>query len=173
MKKIFCVFISFLITLLPLVCLSYASTEININTIEYFEDGTYVVIDICDVTKNENADMFEKIFEFFRKIIEFLTGNKTVSKTKYASYYDSKGNLLWTVYLNADFSYNGKTSLCKSTSVTSDMYDGDWTVLSAVSEKSANTAFAEFSVQQSKLGVKLKTVNKQLTLICDKDGNIY
>ena len=172
MKKFLSIFIAFIITFIPF-CIPASAGEIADNKqTEYFEDGSYITVEISSVIENEMTNIFARIFEFFRKLIEFFTGNKTVSKTKYASYYDSKGALLWSVYLTAEFSYNGKTAKCKSSAASYDVYDSDWKVTSAVSSKEENTANADFTVQQTKLGVKLKPVTKRLTLTCDEGGEV-
>ena len=172
MKKFLSIFIAFIITFIPF-CIPASAGEIADNKqTEYFEDGSYITVEISSVIENEMTNIFARIFEFFRKLIEFFTGNKTVSKTKYASYYDKNGNLLWSVFLEAEFSYNGKTSYCKEARAYYETYDSDWKVSSSDFSTDGNTVTADFTAQQSKLGVKLKTVNKTLTLTCDKNGNI-
>ncbi len=172
MKKFLSIFIAFIITFIPFCFTASAKEPDSDVQTEYFEDGSYMTVGTSSVIENESSDVFAKILEFFRKLIEFFTGNKTISRTKYARYYDKNGNLLWTVFLEAEFSYNGKTSLCKNAKAYYETYDNDWEIISSESSADGNTATADFSVQQTKLGVKLKTVNKTLTLTCDKDGSI-
>lgn len=172
MKKFLSIFIAFIITFIPFCFTAGAEESAEISQTEYFEDGSYITEDTASAIENESTNVFAKIFEFFRKLIEFFTGNKTVSKTKYASYYDKNGTLLWSVFLEAEFSYNGKTSFCKKAKAYYETYDSDWEIVSCDYAAYGNTAIADFTVQQTKLGVKLKTVNKTLTLTCDKDGNI-
>lgn len=172
MKKFLSIFIAFIITFIPFCFTAGAEESAEISQTEYFEDGSYITVGTASAVENEIANIFAKILEFFRKLIEFFTGNKTVSKTKYASYYDKNGNLLWSVFLEAEFSYNGKTSYCKEAGAYYETYDSDWEITSSGYSTDGNTATADFTAQQTKLGVKLKTVNKTLTLTCDKDGNI-
>ena len=172
MKKILSIFIAFIITFIPFCFTSGAEEAVENSQTEYFEDGSYITLGTTSAIENEITSIFTKILEFFRKLIEFFTGNKTISKTKYARYYDKNGNLLWAVFLEAEFSYNGKTSLCKNAKSYYEAYDSDWEIISSEFSTDSNTATADFTVQQTKLGVKLKTVNKTLTLTCDKNGNI-
>ncbi len=172
MKKFLSIFIAFIITFIPFCFTADAEEPDSDVQTEYFEDGSYITVETASAIENEITSVFAKIFEFFRKLIEFLTGNKTISKTRYARYYDKNGNLLWAVFLEAEFSYNGKTALCKNAKAYYETYDSDWEIISSKSSTDGNTATADFTVQQTKLGVKLKTVNKTLTLTCDKDGNI-
>lgn len=171
MKKTVCFLLSFVMLILPFFCVAQAA-DVDVKNTEYFDDGSYLVVETGEPPTSEDVSIFAKLIEFFRRLIELFTGNKTVTKTKYASYYDSKGALLWSVYLTAEFSYNGKTAKCKSSAASYDVYDSDWKVTSAVSSKEGNTANADFTVQQTKLGVKLKTVTKRLMLTCDEGGEV-
>ncbi len=118
------------------------------------------------------AGFLERIVKLIRRIIALLKRNKTVTETKYASYFSSDGELLWTASLTAEFSYNGKSSVCDSADTRCMICDSDWTLVSKDCSKSGNNASAAFKVKQYKLGVPLKTIEKTITLTCDKDGNI-
>ena len=86
MKKFLSIFIAFIITFIPFFIPASAGEIADNKQTEYFEDGSYITVEISSVIENEKTNIFARIFEFFRKLIEFFTGNKTVSKTKYASY---------------------------------------------------------------------------------------
>ncbi len=152
---------------------------------EYFEDGSYIIVsdrfaedgtasdEENDVAEDAEAFSFLKLIrELIRKIIELFKNHKTVTETKYVSYYSSDGKLLWTATVTADFSYNGKSSVCDSVKTGCNIYDSDWTLISKECSKNGNTATAYFKVRQHKLGVPLKVIEKTVTLTCDKDGNI-
>lgn len=170
MKKVLCIILSLFIFILPLNVTVFAEETEEITQIS--EDGEYTVSGMTDMQTEEASDFFSKLISVFRKLMELLTGNKTVSKTKYVSYYDKNGILLWTVYLNAEFAFNGKQSVCKKAYTSYEIADKDWSVQSCESGKSGDTAWADFTVRQSKLGVKLKTITPHLTLRCDKNGNV-
>ena len=165
---------------------------------EYFEDGSYIIVSdefigndyengyVGDDDDHVSGDgqespedaesgigkFLKTVIEFIKKIIALMKTNKTVKETKYVSYYSSTGKLLWTATLTAEFTYNGKTSVCDSVKTGYMIYDSDWKVISEGCEKSGNTATGHFTVRQYKLAVPLKTIEKSVTITCDKDGNI-
>ena len=191
MKKIIAFVISFTMLIVPFVMPTGAADDKK----TVFDDGSFIIEAIDeDAFADEELDSEEEdsffdiisaIKRLFRKILELIFGKKetpkepeqekisTVNKTKYASYYDKNGTLLWTVYLQGSFSYDGETSKCLNSKVYSKCNDSDWSVTSAAGYKEGSTATGKFTVQQYKLGVKLKTVERTLTLTCDKNGKVY
>ncbi len=164
---------------------------------EYLADGSYIVVgyeyptidfpgdgsgngdnisgegEATPESSESNMTRFLKnILELLKKIITFLKNQKTVTETKYVSYYGSDGVLIWIATVTADFTYNGKSSVCDSVKTGYAIYDSDWSVLSRDCSKSANNATAYFKFRQNKLGVPLKVIEKTVTMFCDKDGNI-
>lgn len=173
MKRLIAVVLVCLLFSFSLMPFSFAvSSETEYR--EVYEDGSYLTEGFCEEVIEENAvtSFLSRLINIIRKIISRITGNKSVSMTKYASYYDSKGTLLWTVYLTAEFSYNGEKAACKKVSYSYDIYDSDWNFISADCSKNGDTATGVFIIKQYKLAVPLKTAEKRLTLLCDKDGNI-
>ncbi|MBQ3137701.1 MAG: hypothetical protein IJB74_09510 [Clostridia bacterium] len=163
---------------------------------EYFDDGSYIMVSDefphveipgdgsfddnvsieGDFTSESSGDIISRflkmIREFIGKVLALLINQKTVTETKYLSYYSSDGDLLWTVYLSADFTYNGKKSVCDDVKTFSIIYDSDWTLISREGTKNGSTASAYFKIRQNKLGVPLKTIERTVSISCDKDGNI-
>ncbi len=159
---------------------------------EYLDDGSYIIVSdefIGDGSADDGdsdasgeaspedsgskpVSFLKKIIELIKRIIAFLNNQKTVTETKYVSYFSSQGELLWTATVTADFTYNGKSAVCDSVRTGLMIYDSDWTALSKETSKSAGTATACFRLRQSKLGVPLKTIEKTVSISCDKDGNI-
>ena len=143
--------------------------------VEYFEDGSYLVFDILEEEAYTSATFLQKLLNLLKKIFAFLRpepAQQTVSKTKYAEYNDANGKRLWSISLDADFTYNGKTSACTNARVTYKIYDSDWKNVSSSCSKSAATATGTFSMRQYKLGVPLKLIEKTLTLTCDANGKV-
>ena len=143
--------------------------------VEYFEDGSYLVFDILEEEAYTSATFLQKLLNLLKKIFAFLRpepAQQTVSKTKYAEYNDANGKRLWSISLDADFTYNGKTSACTNARVTYKIYDSDWKNISSSCSKSAATATGTFSMRQYKLGVPLKLIEKTLTLTCDANGKV-
>ena len=181
MRRLFCVFLCICLfgaTVSP----AYAGSVPEVR--ETMDDGSYFVTVISDdpppLYGGEIADeaggimaFINQMLRFLRQLIELLTGTRTVSKTKYVNYYDSLGTLLWTVALTAEFTYNKNQATCTSASARHSVYDKDWGVVRARAEKVGHTAAGYFSVQQVKLGVKLKTIDRMITMACDTNGNVY
>lgn len=145
---------------------------------EYLEDGSYIVVGLQeDVEHTEEAEVsfIGRLIEVIKRLINMLLGksnDKTARDEKYLHYYDKNGTKLWSVYLTGKFSYNGKEVSCTDADVRYYLYDGDWEMLYCNAEKNGATAKASFKVRQYKLGVPLKTIEKSITLTCDKDGRI-
>lgn len=157
-----------------------ALTEVETEN-QYFEDGSYITVGFEDAeheSTNNNFSFITQLINLLKKIIAYLTGKevqsqtKTVSKTKYAGYYDAKGNLLWSVYLTAEFSYNVEKAECTEASVSYNIIDSDRKLISSDCSKNNATATGTFLIRQYKLGVPLKSIEKILTLTCDTSGNV-
>ncbi len=135
-----------LFTLIPSFAVS------NTRTIEYFEDGAYIV---TEITENK---------------ITRATNTKSGSKT--SKYYNSKNVLEWTVILNATFTYNGSTATCTSANNSYSIVNTAWKVTDAKSSRSGNTATGNFTVKRYALGIVTKTENRTLKLSCSANGTL-
>ena len=171
MKKIFALFLCVLISGLCIIpAFASASRE---EEIEYLDDGSYYISIVSDNKENEyESGIFARLLEFFRKLIDFFRGQKSVSKTKYLNYYSSDGRLLWTAALEADFIYSKNNATCTDADFYMNIYDSDWKLHSSESSFETDTAHAHFSVKQYKLLVPLKTIEKYMTLTCDNKGGV-
>lgn len=130
---------------------AYAGEKVETeSSIEYFEDGSYIVTRITEST-----------------ITTFAA--KTVSKSKSADYYEND-TIAWTVTLSATFSYTGSSATCTSAKTSYTIYNDAWKVTSAVPSKSGNKATGTFTVKKYALGIPYKTVNKTLTITCSNTG---
>ena len=190
MKKITAIILSclFLVTAMyPAV----SATSVD-SYIEHFDDGSYlsvsyekppaessgdedywVDIDSTEKEESETVSVFNNIIKWFRDILSKLFAKQsTVTKTKYCNYFDSNGKLLWSVSLKGTFTYNYRKAFCVSSEISYEIRDKDWTMLSYDSCEENDTAKVEFAIRQHKLGVPLKLIEKELTLTCDKNGNI-
>ncbi len=143
---------------------------------EYFDDGSYLVVGLgeTDAESEESSEgFFSKIIDFIKRIISliFKRDAQTVTKTKYVRYYDKKGVILWEVYLTGEFYFDGKSASCNEAVISCEIYDNDWSVVSASADKTGARATGSFKIKQQKLGVALKSIEKIITLECDKNGN--
>lgn len=93
----------------------------------------------------------------------------TLVKGKEYVYYNSADVAEWVMTLTGTFTYDGRTSSCTSSRCTVTIYDDSgWELVSKSATKSGNTAYgrAVFS------GPNGLSVPVNLTLTCDKDGNV-
>lgn len=170
MKKIISLLLSFIFVF---ALFSPVSASAQTDTVkESFDDGSYILVETDIKNETENFGFLAKLMKFLKRLVEFFTGQKTVTKTKYVNYYSSADELLWSAQLKASFMYSKKEAVCTDSNLQINIYDSDWTVLSSSCEKSENTARADFSVRQQKLAVPLKTIEKTITLVCDRNGNV-
>lgn len=88
-------------------------------------------------------------------------------------YKNESGEVLWTVTVIGTFTYNGKTSRCTSSNVSAISKKSDWKITSKSHSKYDNKATAKATAQKYFLGFSISTVNKTVTLSCDKQGNLF
>lgn len=154
MKRIISLFAVFVLLLsFPLTVLASAHNniiEMDNGYIEYYEDGSYAIVEIIDS--------------------EIETRATGVKKDKIYAYYSSSDKLEWTVTVTGIFNYDGKTSICTNAVTSYKIYNDSWKVTEAKASKSGATAIGEFTVKKYFLGIPIKTINKTVTLTCSKDG---
>ena len=155
MKKLLTAFllICILMCLFPGAVQAAGDRDSKETNIEFFEDGSYIIT----------------VIETNRTLLVPLS-NITKTKTEY--YYDSNHNLDWKASLTASFTYNGTTSSCTNASIGYHIYDSDWRLTSSNCSKSGATATGNFTFKHYVLLIPNKTINKTLTLTCDKNGNV-
>ncbi len=182
----------FLCTLLLIIPLYPAALAVSVESdIEHFDDGSYITVtyvrppsgtspDAGDESWEDTESVEESSLSVLNKLLLWIKDifnrifakQSTVTKAKYCNYFSSDGELLWSVCLKGKFTYNHRTATCVSSEINYEIFDSDWKLISAEHREEGNTAEGEFSIRQYKLGVPLKLIEKVLTLICDKDGNI-
>lgn len=154
MKKIISVFsVVMLLCLFPLT--TFASDECQViktenGYIEYFEDGSYGVVEILDI-----------------KTVTRATG---VNKSKTYVYYNSNDELEWSVTITGTFNYNGSTASCTNAVTSYKIYNDRWKVTASSASRSGATARGDFTLKRYLMGIPTKTVDKTVTLTCSKTG---
>lgn len=119
---------------------------------ERFEDGSYIEITIDYGISNARA---------------------TTTKSKTTTYKGADGTALWSVTVKGTFNYNGSSSTCTSSSVSTKNYSTSWKLSNAKASKSGSTAIASVTAKQyHQDGTVLRTINKTVKLTCDKNGNL-
>lgn len=177
MKRIISILLCAVLLVVPFAPFASAQTvSESENDTQYFEDGSYLMLGIGRKPSEEHAEttptFLGRILNLMKRLVALFTGQKSISRTKYAGYYDAKGTLLWEIYLTADFTYNGKSAKCTKASISHDIFDSDWKLISSSCSKNTATATGSFSIRQYKLGVPLRLIEKTLTLTCSADGQV-
>ena len=96
----------------------------------------------------------------------------TVTKSKSYTFYTGD-DAQWKTTLNGTFTYNGVTSTCTSSSCSVSIYNStNWYVVSKSANKSDNTATATVTIGYKVLGITTRKDTYDLTLTCDKNGNV-
>jgi hypothetical protein len=104
---------------------------------------------------------------------KILPGSKgTKTRTKEFVFYDSDDIELWSASITATFTYNGTTSSCTSVSKSTTIYKSSWKCTASSCSKSGATATGNFTFKRYVTLIPVQTVNKTLSLTCDKNGNI-
>lgn len=150
MKKTI-LFLITIIMVLSIVPTAFASQESS-NYIEYLDDGSYLVVSI------ESSQIFK------------TTNTKSAKKT--VTHKDNSGEILWSATLKANFSYNGSSATCTSSSITYSIADDTWKLISANATKSDNKALADIVAKKYALGIPFKTIEKTITIACSANGTI-
>ena len=148
--------ISFVLLLSLLVSFSYAlenqgGAVISVSTF-FYEDGSRDVI----------------------MIIRSDPGRTVHTLTGYViqNHYSSENELVWRVKLTGTFTYDGTTSSCTDAYTTITFYKSGWSVLAENTGHTGCTASTCVMLGKNVLGVVLHAATVNLTLTCDKDGNL-
>ncbi|MBQ6873434.1 MAG: hypothetical protein IJO24_03935 [Clostridia bacterium] len=174
MKKVISIVLVLVLFTFPLTPFAQAASNAQI---EYFEDGSYMIISSEEDIEHEDNEVslgfIEKLIKAIRKLINLILGKsnvQTVKDIKYVHYYDKNGVRLWSVYVEGTFTYNSKSATCTNASTKYYIYDNDWEMIYCNAEKSGATATANFKIRQYKLGIPLKVIERAVTLTCDENG---
>ena len=121
-------------------------------SIEYFDDGSYLVTTITEETTNSRAN------------------TKTGSKT--TIYKNSDGNTSWTYSITGTFSYTGSSSTCTAVSDSYTISNDNWHMSSHSCSKSGNTAYGTVTMKYKVLGITTSTITRDLSLSCSATGTL-
>lgn len=127
------------------------SAEGNNNQIIHFDDGSYMIIFVEDISP---------------RAVNTRVANK------YYTYYDGSDNVEWEAKLNASFTYDGTSATCTSANCTVTIYESRWYEISNTTTRSGNTATTQLTMGEKFLGITISKPQYTITLTCDKDGNL-
>lgn len=114
-----------------------------------------------------NSDYLETV------ITQTFSTRSSLSGTKTTNYKNSAGSIMWSVSVNATFSYTyGKSSSCTSVNGSSASYSSAWSVSDATTSKSGNHATASATGYHYVAGILTDSLSRSVTLYCDSYGNL-
>lgn len=131
-------------------------SRITSEYIEALEDGSYFRVTILE-------DVIPSISR----------STQTKTGSKYTTYYDSDGTVLWKFTVYGTFQYTpGANAACTSISYTINIYDGSWENASASFTTNRNQAVGDATFKKKVLFITTNTENVHLVLSCDTYGNL-
>lgn len=136
------IFFVFGCTLFPT---SASTSYINNDEIIYFDDGSYLVIEL---TSESNL------------------ARSTTSGGKNASFHNADGDLLWVIRVEGSFYYTGTTAIATSATYSYQIYDSAWSLKEGRAYCSGNQAIAECTFT----GGIFLTRNATVVLSCSPTG---
>lgn len=127
-----------------------SAVEASETTVEYFEDGSYVVTTITEYGRGARSS--------------------TTPGSKTAHYYDGKNEEQWAATINGDFSYDGYSATCTNAYTAYAIYNSAWKLKSASAERSGNQAIGYFVFKKYVLGIPVQTIERTVVLTCSPTG---
>ncbi len=96
----------------------------------------------------------------------------TITRTKTSNLENAAGQIKISVSVTGTFTYNGTSATCTSCSGSSTSYNSTWTILGYTVSRSGNTATNHTTAQHA-INNKIHTYQKDVTLTCSANGNVY
>lgn len=143
--------IAMLVLILPVNAATPEADIVQSRTIT-FEDGSY-----AELVVNEGPA---------------TRAGQTKSGSKAYYYYTSDDVLVWTVTVYGTFRYDGTYTSCTYATCESATYGDGWSCSSKEAHTSGNNAVCNATMVRKVLGITVDTRNINLTLTCDKNGNL-
>ena len=132
---------------------AFAYTPSKTVSVEYFENGDYIVTIIEDVFTEQS-----------------VTRATTVTKSKTLNYNNANGETLWYVKVTGMFSYGDGTAKCLSSSPSAAAPASSWNVYDIHGSKSGATASATATGKQTINGIVTNSLTRTVTLTCSPTG---
>lgn len=162
MKKILAIILTSLILTFTAIPAVYAENTANTamatyethSTIEYFEDGSYLVTTIKQ-SPAARSTTYTKVGE---KIVD---------------YYDSDNNLQWTYKLIGTFNVvEGISAVCTESTYSSEIYKNGWSLTAHNNYTSNNIAYGTATYKKKVLFITTHTQDINGSIGCDIYGNV-
>lgn len=124
-------------------------------TTEVFSDGSYI----------------ETIIEEIPTANSFTT-KSTKSGSKKSTYKDSSGRIIWTITVNGSFSYNGSSSTCTASSISTTCPNTNWKLVNKSARKSGSSAIASATAKKYVGSTCIKNIDRTVRLTCSRTGTL-
>ena len=135
-----------LFALLPLPVRGVANEEYT-----YYADGSYIMM--------------------FDTVLENRSGStKQISRT--AVHHNALGVEQWRVTLNTTFSYDGQTSKCDVANITINISGSGWYTVSRSASRDGDTGSCTVVMGYKLFGITTDKKTVEMSISCDKNGNI-
>lgn len=154
MKKFFSLFLCIAFTII-FQNTAYAAEDSYTAITEVFPDGSY--IESC-------------IEEDSLTIVPFSTSTKSGTKTD--SYKHSDGSILWSITVHGKFTYDGSTSRCVVSSISTTCPSSYWKLSNKSASKTDATAKASATAKRYLENKVVQTINRSVQLTCNKNGKL-
>lgn len=156
MKKLFSALLSvFFILNTVISAFAFDVAENPNTTIEYFDDGSYIVTTISNEPSN----------------ISTYASTTSTTKSKISTYYSKSNSKLWDVKVTGTFTYGNGSAKCNSSTVSATSYNKNWKVTNKSASKSNVSASASATGNLYQDSIIVQSIVKTVTLTCDKNGN--
>ena len=133
-----------------------ASTSQTNTVVETFSDGSYIESSIS-----------------FPSTSKALSSSSTKTASKTSTYKNNSGKTLWSVTVTGSFTYNGSTSKCIRSTVSTTCPDRKLEINKILlTNKTDSTASATVSTAQLFNGIHMRTINRTIKLTCSKTGKL-
>ena len=140
-----------LILIVSLPVQAFAAETAETSSVIYLENGDYITITIQEIEGRASG---------------------TTSGHKDLTYTASSGTVCWKATLSGTFTYTGTSATCTASSCSVTIYENNWYTVSKSATKSGNTATATITMGRKFLGVTIAKDTYDITLSCDKNGNL-
>lgn len=116
----------------------------------------------------ENGFYYETVLIIDDNVRSTLKG-----ASKRTSMKDSNGNTLWYVQVTADFTFNGSSpATCVSAKASAQSYNSNWKIADTKASRSGNSGTATALARNYMGGVFVGSLQKSVTIYCDKNGHV-
>lgn len=103
--------------------------------------------------------------------ISTFSTTRSIRKTKTTRYKNANGVTLWSVSINATFTYNGSTSRCTSCSHSTTCPSAAWRIKSVSSSRNGNSATAVATATHFDKNVS-RDFTRSVTIYCSNNGTV-